>query len=104
MAEERRVPRHSVECPATFVVEDVDGAGVVFNLSEQGCAIASAVSVPDEGYASVSITLPGQADPALVELARVRWATRQEFGLEFRIVSRAARRRLQRFLSLDQAA
>lgn len=104
MTEGRRIPRHPAECPASFAVEDVFGVGVVYNLSDQGCAVTSAVSVPDEGYASVSITLPGEADPVLVELARVRWATRQEFGLEFRIISHAEKRRLQRFLSLDQAA
>ena len=104
MAEGRRVPRHHVECPVSFAIEDVAGEGVVYNLTDRGCAIASAVSVPDDGYASASITLPGQLEPVVVELARVRWATRQEFGLEFRIVSRAAKHRLQKFLSLAQAA
>ena len=104
MQENRLVPRHRVDCPVTFVVEDVAGTGTVFNLSEQGCAIESLAPVPNEGYASVSITLPDQADPVVVELARLRWVTRVEFGLEFRILSRTARRRLQRFLLIDQVA
>ncbi len=104
MTEGRRVPRHPVECPASFAIEDVAGEGVVYNLTDHGCAIASAVSVPDDGYASVSITLPGQSEPVVVELARVRWVTRQEFGLEFRIMSRTAKHRLQKFRSHDQTA
>jgi len=104
MPENRVAPRHRVDCPIAFVVEDVTGTGIVFTLSEQGCAVESSVSVPGDGYASASITLPGQADPVVVDLARVRWVTRAEFGLEFRILSRTARRRLRRFLLADQAA
>lgn len=102
--EKRRAPRYRVNCPVAFAVEDAAGTGTLFNLSEQGCAIESSTPVPDEGYASLSITLPDQAEPVVVELARVRWVTRTEFGLEFRILSRAARRRLQRFLLIDQVA
>lgn len=104
MPENRIVPRHRVDCPIAFVVEDVVGEGIVFNLSEQGCAIESSAPIPGEGYASASITLPGIAGPVVVDLARVRWVTRAEFGLEFRILSHAARRRLQQFLLADQAA
>jgi hypothetical protein len=104
MPEDRLALRHRVDCPIEFVVEDVAGAGTVFNLSEQGCAVESSAPVPGDGYASACITLPGQADPVVVDLACVRWMTRTEFGLEFRILSRTARRRLQRFLLADQAA
>jgi hypothetical protein len=104
MQENRLIPRYRVDCPIAFVIEGVAGTGTVFNLSEQGCAVESPAPVPGEGYASASITLPEQADPVLVDLARVRWVTRAEFGLEFRILSRMARRRLQQFLFADQAA
>lgn len=104
LQENRLVSRHRVNCPASFAVEDVSGTGTVYNLSEQGCAIESSTAIPDGGYASVSFTLPDHSDPVVVELARVRWVTRGEFGLEFRIVGRSSRRRLQRYLYMDQAA
>ncbi|MBI3356111.1 MAG: PilZ domain-containing protein [Nitrospirae bacterium] len=104
MQEERCIPRYRVNCPAAFVVEGAAGTGKVFNLSEKGCGIESSTPVPDEGCASLSITLPDQAEPVVVELACVRWVTRAEFGLEFRILSRPARRRLQRFLLIEQVA
>ncbi len=93
-----------MNCPATFIVEDVEGVGTIDNLSERGCAISSTVVVPGEGYATVSITLPDQAEPLCVDLARVRWATQTGFGLEFRMLSHAARQRLMRFLTVPKAA
>ncbi|MEQ1796262.1 MAG: PilZ domain-containing protein [Nitrospira sp.] len=104
MQELRSQPRFHVNCPVSFVVEDVAGTGVIFNLSEEGCAIESDVCVPQEGYASASLTIPGTSDPVVVDLARVRWVTRHEFGLEFRIISQAARKHIRRYLLLDQAA
>jgi len=104
MPELRHQPRFQVNCPVSFVVEDEAGIGVVCNLSEKGCAIESDVRVPQEGYASASLTIPGTSDPVLIELARVRWVTRHAFGLEFRIISRAGRKRIRRYLLLDQAA
>jgi hypothetical protein len=95
MPENRLVPRHRVECPIELVVEDAAGAGMVFNPSAQGCIVQSSVPVPGDGYASASSPLPGQADPFVIDLARVRWVTQTEVELEFRILSRTARRQLQ---------
>jgi len=104
MEEQRYVPRHHVECSVTFVVEDVSGTGTVFNLSQDGCAIESRVPVPPTGYASLFISFPGDPDPVVIDLARLRWVTRSEFGCEFRIMSQAARKRVQRYLVMDRAA
>lgn len=104
MTESRCEIRRTVECRTCFHVEDVSGEGIAYNLSERGCAISSAQTVPDEGYASLTLELPGQREPVQIELARVRWATRQEFGVEFRIMSRVAKQQLQRCLALAQAA
>lgn len=104
MTEGRCEVRTKVECRVSFNVEDVSGEGVAYNLTERGCAISSTVSVPDDGYASLIIELPGQAEPAHIDLARVRWAMRQEFGLEFRIVNRSAKEQLLKCLALAQAA
>ncbi len=104
MQEQRQIPRHQVDCPVTFVVEDIPRTGTIFNLSEGGCAIQSGVPVPNSGYASLSITFPEEVEPVVVDLALVRWVTRTEFGCEFRIVGSKARTRLQRHLLRDRAA
>lgn len=104
MGEQRQAPRHHVDCSVTFVVEDISGSGTVFNLSEEGCAIERTVPVPPTGYASLFITIPGDSDPVVIDLARLRWVTRSEFGCEFRIMSQAARKRVQRYLVMDRAA
>ena len=57
-----------------------------------------------DGYASLAITLPGEIEPLCVELARVRWVAPKAFGLEFRMLSQAARKRLVRFLCATRAA
>lgn len=104
MGELRQATRHQVDCSVTFVVEDISGAGTVFNLSEDGCAIETTVPVPPTGYASLFITFPGESDPIVIDLARLRWVTRSEFGCEFRIMSQTARKRVRRYLLVDRAA
>ncbi|MGA6828377.1 PilZ domain-containing protein [Nitrospira sp. NS4] len=104
MQDARQSPRLSVNCPVSFVIENVAGTGTIYNLSERGCAIESDVAVPQEGYASLTITIPGMPDQLVVELARVCWMTRREFGLEFRVITRSARKRIERYLFRSQAA
>ena len=104
MMNKRRAPRLSVNCQVSFAIEDTEGTGTVYNISEHGCAVTTAVPVPDEGYASASITVPGQREPIIVELAHVRWASPNEFGLEFQILRGNSRRRLLQFLASAQAA
>ena len=104
MMNRRRSARLAVECAVSFAIEDMEGKGTVYNLSEHGCAVMTSTPVPDEGYASASITIPGQAEPILIELARVRWASPTEFGLEFQILRQSSRKRLLQFLTATKAA
>lgn len=104
MQDARRAPRISVSCPVSFVIENVTGTGTIYNLSEWGCAVESEVLVPQDGYASLSITIPGMPEPLVVELARVCWMTRREFGLEFRVITRSVRKHIERYLFRAEAA
>lgn len=104
MQNRRSMPRQSFSCPVRFVVEDIAGEGTVTNLSEGGCAIASPVEVPEKGYAAAIIRAPGLSGPIVIELARIRWRTQQEFGLEFRIVTESARRMIHQALVMARAA
>ena len=44
------------------------------------------------------------SDPIVIELARIRWRTQQEFGLEFRMVSETSRRVIHHVLTVARAA
>jgi hypothetical protein len=39
-----------------------------------------------------------QPTPITIELGKVRWSTRREFGVEFMVVESASKRRLDDFL------
>ena len=94
----RRDVRYEVKCPVTFVVDGKPGDGAIFNLSRGGCAIEAdlftAVNVP----VSLQITVSSQSTPITIELGKVRWSTRREFGVEFMVVESASKRRLDDFL------
>lgn len=100
----RKHRRAEVKCTVSFTREDgVSAEGTVYNLSTGGCAIASDVEVPDRTYVSLRITLSDPASPLVVELAKVRWATRREFGAEF-LMLQTEKKHLDRFLARQEGA
>lgn len=100
----RKHRRFEVKCPVSFTREDgVSAEGTVYNLSTGGCAVESDTNVPDKTYVSLRITLSDPASPMVVELAKVRWSTRREFGAEF-LMLQTEKRHLDRFLAKQAAA
>ena len=84
-----RVP---VSYPALFQTDWYMDEGEVLNLSVPGCAIKSSrCLIPDE-YVRVQVLLPHLA--VRVEVAKVRWADRNLFGLEFLRMPEADKARL----------
>ena len=79
----RKYPRFAVQLPVSFSGDHFTGEGMVFNLSKEGCALGSEISVPKGAYVSLCIHLSDEALPIEVELAAVRWCTEQKFGVEF---------------------
>ncbi len=100
MTTARRHPRGPVECPVTFYLEDgTPGTGRLYDLSQAGCGIVSELHAVTGSYVVLSIGLPNTASSISVELARVRWAMRQEFGVEFILIPRADKVKLDLFLA-----
>ncbi|GKS58116.1 hypothetical protein YTPLAS18_16430 [Nitrospira sp.] len=98
MGEIRRHARVALECPV--VVYQDDGAsvtGTVFDLSLGGCAIESEAAVPVESHVVLELRLIEDQPAVKVELGRVSWATRREFGVQFVLLDGASRARLERF-------
>ena len=80
------------------VLEEQAVQGTTFNLSRGGCAIECGIMVTEGETVSLEITVPGQPTPISVELGRICWATRREFGVEFKVVPGDSKQRLDAFL------
>ena len=94
----RKDVRYQVQCPVGFVLDGKAGQGTAFNLSRGGCAIESDLFAAADDPVSLQITVSSQPTPIAIELGKVRWATKREFGVEFMVVENASKRRLDDFL------
>ena len=94
----RRDVRYDVRCPVAFVVDGKPGEGSTFNLSRGGCAIETDTYAAVDDPVSLQITVSTQSTPITIELGKVRWSTRREFGVEFMVVEGPSKRRLDDFL------
>ena len=96
----RRDVRYEVRCPVAFVVDGKPGEGSTFNLSRGGCAIETELFTAVDDPVSLQITVSKQPTPIVIELGKVRWSTRREFGVEFMVVEGPSKRQLDDFLLL----
>ena len=94
----RKDVRYHVQCPVAFVLDGKPGEGNTFNLSRGGCGIETELFAASGDPISLNLTVPTQAPPILIELGRVRWATKREFGVEFMVVSGESKRQLNDYL------
>ncbi|MCH6558698.1 MAG: PilZ domain-containing protein [Nitrospirae bacterium] len=81
--EHRKHPRYQFQCEIWFPGKEESVAGTVSNLSVGGCKVESKASVYIGMYLALQICLPGQEATLKVDQAAVRWARKEEFGLEF---------------------
>jgi PilZ domain len=95
-----RTERYQVDCPVRFTDEgNVTGEGRVINLSINGCALRSNTTTMEEGTLLTLQMQPAPHTPAIqIEMARVRWARNDEFGIEFLFVYERERKALLRWL------
>ncbi len=79
---------------------EVQGTGVVRNLSMRGALIDTDALVEKDDHLTLFLTLPNQADVLENPAVAVRWVVRRhQLGVEFLKVDSATSRRLMRFLS-----
>jgi hypothetical protein len=81
--EQRKHARVRVEYVISFSGDRIRGEGVVLDLSVAGCRARSPVAVDEGEFFGVLMDVPRYETPLYVELAVVRWAHGQEFGMEF---------------------
>ena len=98
--EERKFRRVPVELFSLISDGGPEGNGTTVNLSREGCAIHSTTPVKTGDYLRVLIFPSANQAPIEVDLARVRWATNQQFGVEFMTLAPREAIRLQDFRTL----
>lgn len=94
----RKDVRYEVKFPVAFVVDGKPCDGAMFNVSRGGCAIEADMYAGVGEPISLQITVSSQATPITIELGKVRWSTRREFGVEFMVVEPVSKRGLDEFL------
>jgi PilZ domain len=98
--EKRKCPRVPVMLPAVFFGERA-GGGLVIDVSLEGCRIQSAVPMQQGDYVRIRIDLIGETLTG--DLAVVRWARQEEFGVELIRMVPDQQARLRAFLHLFNA-
>ena len=74
------------------------------NLSPKGCGIVSDLEVFEDMLLTLQFTPVEGAAPITIEMGRVRWAARGEFGVEFMMILPKERARLERVLAANASA
>lgn len=94
--------RSSARIPVTYRVhllgDSMIGQGTLLNLSGPGCALETTLPMQPGDYLELHVMAPDQARPLTVGLAKVRWATEQQAGIEFIRIQCDHQSRLQRLL------
>ena len=101
--EERKFRRFPVELSSLFSADGPEWSGTAVNLSREGCAIHSTTSVQKDDYLRLLIFPGANQTPIEVDVARVRWSAKEEFGVEFITLAPRDATRLQDFLTLIDA-
>jgi hypothetical protein len=99
----RKYPRFAVQLPVSYSADEVHGKGMIFNLSAEGCAIGSSISMPKGTYVSLEVDLTDAGELVGVELGAVRWSTEDQFGVEFIRLARDQQERLRAYAQQLQA-
>jgi PilZ domain len=79
---------------------EIEGIGVVRNLSMRGALIETHVLVTTDDQLTLFLTLPNQAEVLEIPAVAVRWIVRRhQLGVEFLKLDKQTSRQLMRFLS-----
>ncbi len=102
--EQRKHRRYRFLCEIWFPGREESVAGTASDLSVRGCKVESEASLYIGMYLALEICPLGQEATLKVDQAAVRWARKEEFGLEFISFSPKEEERLRRFVSTLETA
>lgn len=99
VAEDRReYERLAMNFAISFVGENIDGAGVVSDISMNGCAFLTNVQLTEKSIVRLALRISKELQPVDIEAAVVRHVREGHVGVEFLRVQQVERERLQLFI------
>jgi PilZ domain len=90
----RKYGRIAVELPASLTAVSSRGQGIVVDISLTGCRVHSQLAVKKNDSIGLLIDVPGHDKPLYINQAAIRWASNEEFGIEFIQMELSERQRL----------
>jgi len=100
--ERRKHPRYPVEYVLSLLAERSHGQGVAQDLSITGCRARSPVGITKGVSVGLLIDVPRYDNPLHVDMAIIRWAKEQEFGMEFISMAPDNQQRLQDIIRANE--
>jgi len=101
--ERRKHIRYHVEYAGSFSGEKIRANNVILDLSLSGCRARSKIMVAEGDVLGVLIDVPRFEAPLHVDLAEIRWAQGQEFGMEFIRMAPGHQERLRDLIQKTEA-
>ena len=83
---QRQAPRSLLHCEVYFSGINVQGGGVIQNLSLEGCQIDGGVAVRPATKLSLVLALPNGSPPVVVDRTIVVWSDGNRFGLRHELL------------------
>ena len=79
---------------------EIEGMGVVTNLSMRGALIETSALVKTDDHLTLFLTIPNQSELLEIPAVAIRWVVRRhQLGVEFLKLDRHTSRKLMRYLS-----
>ena len=99
LAEDRReYERLAMNFPISFFGNNIDGTGIVSDISINGCAFFTEVQLTEKSIIRLALGISDELQPLDIEAAVVRHVRQGHVGIEFLRVQPAERQRLQLFI------
>jgi hypothetical protein len=99
LAEDRReYERLAMNFPISFVGKNIEGTGIVSDISINGCAFVTEAALTEKSIVRLELRISDELQPVDIEAAVVRHARQGHVGIEFLRVQQAERQRLQLFI------
>ncbi len=96
--EYRKHKRKPVELTISFAGENIVGKGNVCNLSQGGCAVLTPQKVTVGAFLELLIHMRGEQDLIKIDVAVVRYAIPDRFGLDFLQITPGDQQKLKQLL------
>jgi PilZ domain len=94
----REYERLAMNFPISFVEKNIEGAGIVSDISINGCAFVTEVQLTEKSIVRLALQISEELQPVDIEAAVVHHVRQGRVGIEFLRVQPAERQRLQLFI------